>query len=179
METSFSRVMEFISESNRIEREYSNEAMIDAMHAWAYLHDQCIWNRNPLTSDILLEAHKIMTVNLFEGEKKKYSGVYRDIPVYIAGRKCEVIDLEERTSSVLKAINDYKFIDGKPVGGFSVEVKEEFVKNLHVEFEHVHPFVDGNGRIGRMIYNINRLLFGLPIHIIHTGEEQMDYYKWF
>jgi len=173
MNPGFSTVMEFISESNRIEREYSNEAMVDAMHAWAYLYDECIWNKNPLTSDKLLEAHRIMTVNLFEGEKKKYSGVYRDIPVYIAGRKCEVFSLEKRVQDVINLVN------APAAKSFSQKNKSKITQQLHVDFEHVHPFVDGNGRIGRMVYNIHRLLFGLPIHIIHTGEEQQEYYSWF
>jgi len=37
----------------------------------------------------------------------------------------------------------------------------------------------GNGRVGRILYNIHRLLLGLPIHVIHEGKEQKEYYTWF
>jgi len=57
--------------------------------------------------------------------------------------------------------------------------KEERSKQIHVAFEDIHPFVDGNGRVGRILYNIHRIKLGLPIHIIHEGEEQKEYYKWF
>ena len=52
-------------------------------------------------------------------------------------------------------------------------------KRTHIDFEQLHPFEDGNGRVGRILYNIHRVTLGLPIHIIHEGEEQMEYYKWF
>jgi Fic family protein len=51
-------------------------------------------------------------------------------------------------------------------------------KEAHIEFEYIHPFVDGNGRVGRMVYNAHRLLLGQPIHIIEESEKN-EYYKWF
>lgn len=58
-----------------------------------------------------------------------------------------------------------------------VHLSEEELSKL--EFEKIHPFEDGNGRVGRMLYNINRLNAGLDLHIIHEGKEQIEYYKWF
>jgi len=62
---------------------------------------------------------------------------------------------------------------------FSDMSKDECTKQCHVLFEKIHPFIDGNGRTGRMVYNWHRLKLGLPIHIIHEGKEQFKYYKWF
>ena len=61
----------------------------------------------------------------------------------------------------------------------SISKRSDNTKMIHVIFEKIHPFRDGNGRVGRILYNIHRLLVGLPIHIIHEGVEQMEYYKWF
>jgi fido (protein-threonine AMPylation protein) len=61
----------------------------------------------------------------------------------------------------------------------AVDSVEDRIKGTHALFEHLHPFVDGNGRVGRILYNIHRLNLGLPIHIIHVGAEQREYYKWF
>jgi len=54
----------------------------------------------------------------------------------------------------------------------------------HVTYEGIHPFVDFNGRTGRMFMNWERMQAGLPILIIKAdwpkiGGEQMEYYKWF
>lgn len=55
---------------------------------------------------------------------------------------------------------------------------DEFTKKCHIKFEHIHPFVDGNGRIGRLLYNWHRLRLGLPIKIIYY-KNRREYYDWF
>jgi Fic family protein len=52
------------------------------------------------------------------------------------------------------------------------------VAKFHLDFETIHPFNDGNGRIGRIIinYQLNRL--GFP-GIIVRDREKSDYYKTF
>lgn len=59
------------------------------------------------------------------------------------------------------------------------EVDSAHAKLVHVEFEDLHPFPDGNGRTGRILYNWHRIQLGLPVHVIHEGDEQYDYYQWF
>lgn len=51
-------------------------------------------------------------------------------------------------------------------------------KELHVEFEKIHPFVDGNGRTGRMLMWWHELKLGLEPTLIKASERQ-EYYKWF
>ena len=59
-------------------------------------------------------------------------------------------------------------------------LKEDMTsKEAHILFEAIHPFEDGNGRVGRILMNIHRLRLNLPILIIHTGKEQEKYYGWF
>ena len=67
---------------------------------------------------------------------------------------------------------------------FFKKAKTDIIDDKHAEFCHVmfektHPFIDFNGRTGRILWNIHRHLLGLPIKIIHEGEEQMEYYKLF
>ena len=56
---------------------------------------------------------------------------------------------------------------------------ERIIKEHHVKYEKIHPFIDFNGRTGRMLMNWERMLLDLPILIIHEGNEQQEYYKWF
>jgi Fic family protein len=52
------------------------------------------------------------------------------------------------------------------------------VARLHLEFEHIHPFCDGNGRIGRVLNNYVLLKEGyVPINIVFTDRAQ--YYEAF
>lgn len=54
----------------------------------------------------------------------------------------------------------------------------EKISQFHLEFETIHPFLDGNGRIGRVLMNYQLLRLGFPTIIVRDKEKQM-YYKSF
>jgi Fic family protein len=49
------------------------------------------------------------------------------------------------------------------------------VARFHAEFENIHPFLDGNGRIGRVINNLLLMKFGFPPMIIRNKEKETYY----
>lgn len=54
----------------------------------------------------------------------------------------------------------------------------EKIARFHLEFEHIHPFCDGNGRIGRVIINYQLMRLGFPPIIVRDKEKSI-YYKSF
>ncbi|KKR29993.1 MAG: hypothetical protein UT61_C0016G0004 [Candidatus Woesebacteria bacterium GW2011_GWA1_39_8] len=52
------------------------------------------------------------------------------------------------------------------------------IAKFHLEFEKIHPFCDGNGRIGRVLMNYQLLRLGFPRIIIRDREKQ-KYYEAF
>lgn len=50
------------------------------------------------------------------------------------------------------------------------------ISRFHVEFEQIHPFVDGNGRIGRVLINYQLGQYGFP-NIIIFNKEKHRYYR--
>ena len=162
MEPTNQQLEEFIKESNAIEGEYDKQSYLDSIKAWNYLMKQ-----NVLTIDVILKTHQL----LMKSRKtipNNQKGVFRTCPVYIGGR--EALEYKLVPSCILMQFC-FETMRANP--------KPDW-KKLHILYEKIHPFTDGNGRTGRMFMNWTRIKrCGLPILIIHQGKEQMEYYKWF
>ncbi len=155
------QVIEFLEQSNFIESEYSSEALDDAVIAWDYAIDK------PFSIAHLLTIHRLLVKRL----NPRIAGRFRTCDVWIGGNRKKFIH-----ESKFKEDIELLFTYMSEIGMVEPDL---FAMANHVAFENIHPFEDGNGRVGRILYNVHRLRLGLPIHIIHEGEEQMAYYQWF
>lgn len=151
-------VIEFLKESNNIENEWDDASLAQALYAWNYLISQ-----NKLTVSVVLKTHKILM--LHHKLKPDEKGYFRKVGVRIGQRYGKpwyaLRDLMENWCKNIENSNT-----------------EEQIKKDHISYEEIHPFVDGNGRTGRMFMNWQRVKAGLPILVIKEKEKQ-TYYAWF
>jgi Fic family protein len=119
-----------------------------------------------LTEWVIREIHSL--VLMADSENK---GVYRRVPVIIQGAKHTPPQPYLVAPQMEQLLADYKTIKQQ---NHIIEAIAEF----HLRFEGVHPFIDGNGRTGRLIINFELLKAGLlPVNIKFTDRKR--YYDCF
>ena len=160
-------VTEMLCESNAIEGVYGPDSLEDAQKAWDYII-KC----KKLEVKDVLKVHALLMKN--KKLLSKHVGAFRDCPVWIGGRE------GLQWTHIPDQINEWILnMNSTPATKNTLAQKSRFSVSLHVDFEKIHPWVDGNGRTGRIFMNWWRWKNGLPIWIIHEGDEQMLYYQIF
>lgn len=146
----------FIKESNNIEDIFDDTSLIDGLNAWRYIRDKKVINHF-----MVKYVHGLVMAN--QPLDDLYKGEYRHKNIHVGGYEApHYSTVEDYMSKWLLLMN------GDDVSW----------KDLHIMFEKIHPFVDGNGRVGRLLMHWYRRKVGLPVYIVKASERQ-EYYKWF
>lgn len=133
--------------------------------AFNYIYE-LVANNEPLTERTIKDIHSLVLMSNAENR-----GVYRKIPVRILGAENEptppYLIAEEMATLIAKY--QHKLTACPPL---------EAIAWLHLAFESIHPFIDGNGRTGRLLLNFELLKQGyLPVDIKFT--DRVKYYSCF
>lgn len=150
------KIKEFLQQSNFIEGVYDEDSLQQALYAWEYLTTE-----KEMKIGVVLKAHKILMLHQHLQPNEK--GYFRTCQVWVGGRE---------------GLNWKYLYEAMEVWCMNCWLYPKQWKKHHIRFEEIHPFVDGNGRIGRMLMNWERQKAGLPIKVIKESERQ-KYYNWF
>ena len=125
---------------------------------------QLVSENAPISEKVIKDIHYLVLA-----DKKEDRGIYRRVPVRIMGATHEPVQPYLIIPKMEELLEQYK------------NSKEDIVTKLarfHIEFEGIHPFIDGNGRTGRLLVNLELMKAGYPsIDIKFT--DRLKYYEAF
>lgn len=126
--------------------------------------NELVKEKAPLTERVIKQIHYLVLA-----DQKEDRGVFRRVPVRIMGAKHEPVQpylIEPKLTELLLKFNS------------SDENMITKLARFHIEFEGIHPFIDGNGRTGRLLVNLELMKAGYPpIDIKFT--DRVAYYNAF
>ena len=156
----------FVVESNRIEdipRTERGPLFVDHLDA----AKNVLGSAQEFVADPLLMHARVM-----RSEPEKLPGQIRDQMVFVGGvasgyRACPTAEIVSERLPILLAEVKQALVDGS--------VTDDKTWHWHASFEYLHPFLDGNGRVGRLWMNAIRQAAGLS-WITFMADERHAYY---
>lgn len=119
-----------------------------------------------LTKEFILLLHQMLMGGIDDGIAGRFrtKGEYVRVGTHIAPAPEHVEQMIENILISYSSDLSSYFIDK--------------ITKFHLDFETIHPFNDGNGRIGRVLINCQFLRLGFP-GVIIRNKEKKEYYKAF
>lgn len=136
--------------------------VINVRSAWQAL-EAMVRDQAPLTEPALCELHRLLTQGILGDE----AGSYRRVPVYIRG-SLHVPPNWIKVPDRMQGFVD-RFSERSPT-----EHPIRWAALAHIELAGIHPFVDGNGRVSRLVVNWLLMREGWP-PALYTMAERRHY----
>lgn len=150
-------------------------------YSTALIKGESLLKSIPISTRLIKEMHKILLSGEVRGNSRN-PGEFRSIQNFIGPQGCTI-----QTASYIppepQLVPDYmsnleKYIN-EPTDNLNDLIR---IAIIHAQFETIHPFLDGNGRIGRILiplYLYDRKLISSPNFFISESleKDKFKYYK--
>ena len=122
--------------------------------------------KSVLTEEFIKQLHLILKTGTNASRKEWFTvGDYKKLPNEVGGRNTVIP--EEVSDKMKELLNKYNAKE---------KINFEDILDFHVKFEKIHPFQDGNGRVGRLIMFKECLKHNIVPFIIED-DLKMFYYR--
>lgn len=116
-----------------------------------------------INQDLICNLHKDV---LYFGQ---CAGIYRNQNVYVRGSTRDVVPVQ-------RVYQEMKFFE-QDIKNKKFSSPIEKASFIHCQFVHIHPFVDGNGRMARLLLNLSLLKDKYPMLLITDKGNKQEYLK--
>lgn len=100
--------------------------------------------KGDITKKLILELHRLIVEDTLREDLVSQTGKYRTVQVFIGNSiPPKPHEVPEKITNLLKWYSNNK----NKLHPLVIS------SHFHVEFEKIHPFIDGNGRVGRLLIN--------------------------
>ncbi len=148
----------------------------DALHSGEYL-----LSRLPISTRLIKELHKILLKGEVRG-KSRNPGEFRTIQNFIGPKGCTIKTanfVPPEPQYVNKYMSNLENYINEPKDNLNDLIRAAII---HAQFETIHPFLDGNGRIGRILiplYLYDKKIIQKPIFFLSESleKDKFKYYK--
>jgi len=147
-------ILDLIKESNAIESVHDPQELHQSLKAWKYLITV-----ESLGKKEISEVHRLIMERL----DPHIAGKFRRVNVRVGH------DVKMPWTKVIRSLE--ALLEHQPYNALSS-------LEWHLQFEDIHPFEDGNGRTGRMIYWWHCVSLGLE-PLMFRAEDKSGYYSLF
>jgi Fic family protein len=127
-----------------------------------------IVNKETLSIELVKEIHKVLTGGTYDErryiENQERPGKFKKHD-YITGLHevgSAAKDVENDLTDLIAEVNAYEGKDVLKAAGY-----------FHAKFEYIHPFADGNGRVGRTLMNYYLMIHNHPPLIVYDEDKRM------
>ena len=123
-----------------------------------------------ISKDLVLKLHETIVKNTLDENLVGQVGRYRDLQVFIRGVEWMPPAPEDVPADMRELFRWYTLNREKvhPI---------VLASYFHIGFETIHPFIDGNGRVGRLLLNFILHRKGYPMVNI-PNSRKMEYYNF-